>query len=365
MKLTQGGEPVATAHNFDESHSFASQAIALMAKYNITAAPKNFEVWYSYATGCNQELKEKIDRAIADNRLSDRLCLQLHQTELNPTEKMSDSVKDVGDRMEVEMDEVISRLNEAMQQTSAYGDTLQLASGQLDKESTGANVKVMIDNLVTATRHMEQRSKQLENRLEQTASKVRTLQNNLEEIRIEASTDQLTKLPNRKAFDEKLDFETKNAARTGNPLTLLFTDIDYFKKFNDTWGHQTGDTVLRLVSLCLDQNVTDPQMAARFGGEEFAVILPNTSLEDSKGIAENIREVVAKKKLQRKSTGEDLGHITISIGVAQFNPGEPIADFVHRADACLYAAKRAGRNRVIAENDPNVDLSKSLEQGAA
>lgn len=356
---------MATAHNFDESHSFASKAIALMAKHNISAAPNNFEVWYAYATGCNQELNQKIDRAISENKLNDQLCLQLYKSDLNTTEKMSDSVKDVGDRMEVEMDDVIARLNEAMQQTSAYGDTLQLASGQLDKESSGANVKVMIENLVTATRHMEQRSKQLENRLEQTANKVRTLQNNLEEIRVEASTDQLTKLPNRKAFDEKLDFETKNAARSGNPLTLLFTDIDHFKKFNDTWGHQTGDTVLRLVSVCLDQNVTEPQMAARFGGEEFAVVLPNTTLEDSKVIAENIREVVAKKKLQRKSTGEDLGHITISIGVAQFNPGEPIADFVHRADACLYAAKRAGRNRVVAENDPDIDIEASLEQGAA
>lgn len=356
---------MATAHNFDESHSFASKAIALMAEHNISAAPKNFEVWYAYSTGCNQDLNQKIDQAIADKTISDQLCLQLHQSQLNTSEKMSDSVKDVGDRMEVEMDEVISRLNEAMQQTSAYGDTLELASGQLDKESAGSSVKVMIDNLVTATRHMEQRSKQLESRLEQTADKVRTLQNNLEEIRIEASTDQLTKLPNRKAFDEKLDFETKNAARSGKPLTLLFTDIDHFKKFNDTWGHQTGDTVLRLVSLCLDQNVTEPQMAARFGGEEFAVVLPNTSLEDSKAIAENIREVVAKKKLQRKSTGEDLGHITISIGVAQFNPGEPIADFVHRADACLYAAKRAGRNRVVCESDPDIDLTEDLKKGAA
>ena len=356
---------MATAHSFDESHSFASQAIALMVEHNISASPRNFEVWYAYVTGCDPELIQKIDKAVSAQSISDRICLELHQTHLAKNEKIADSVKDVGDRMEVEMDEIISRLNDAMQQTSAYGDTLELASGQLDKESASSNVKVMIDNLVTATRHMEQRSKQLESRLEQTAGKVRTLQNNLEEIRIEASTDQLTKLPNRKAFDEKLDFETKNAARSGNPLTLLFTDIDHFKKFNDTWGHQTGDTVLRLVSLCLDQNVTDPQMAARFGGEEFAVILPNTSLEDSKVIAENIREIVAKKKLQRKSTGEDLGNITISIGVAQFNPGEPIADFVHRADGCLYAAKRGGRNRVVAENDPDLDLTASLDQGAA
>ena len=356
---------MATAHSFDESHSFASQAMQFMADNNISAAPKNFEICYAYATGCDADLCQRIDQAKADNKLNDDLCSQLHHEHFGNNQKIADSVKDVGDKMQVEIDDLVDRLNDAMQQTSAYGDTLQLASGQLRKEDVASHLKVMIDNLVTATRQMEQRSKALEGRLEQTASQVQTLQSNLEEIRKEASTDQLTSLPNRKAFDETLDRETAAAAKSGQPLTLLFTDIDHFKKFNDTWGHQTGDTVLKLVSICLKQNVTPPQIAARFGGEEFAVVLPNTDLETSRKIAETIREVVAKKKLQRKSTGEDLGNITISIGAAQYKPGEPISDFVHRADACLYAAKRSGRNRVVAESDPNLELVKDLEQGAA
>jgi diguanylate cyclase len=130
------------------------------------------------------------------------------------------------------------------------------------------------------------------------------------------------------------------------------TDIDHFKAFNDTWGHLTGDQVLRLVAISVKQNVKGQDIAARYGGEEFAVILPNTVLRSALTVADHIRRAVMSKELMKRSTGQNLGRVTISLGVATLHNGDTAQSLIARADACLYAAKRNGRNRVICETDP-------------
>jgi diguanylate cyclase len=133
-------------------------------------------------------------------------------------------------------------------------------------------------------------------------------------------------------------------------LSLLMCDIDHFKNFNDTWGHQTGDQVLRLVANCLSENVKGRDTAARYGGEEFCVIVRGSPLDAAVTLANQIRTAVQSKKLVKKSTGDILGTITISIGAAEFGPGEGAASLIQRADACLYGAKSAGRNCVKSEH---------------
>ena len=130
------------------------------------------------------------------------------------------------------------------------------------------------------------------------------------------------------------------------------TDIDHFKNFNDTWGHLTGDQVLRLVAMSMKQNVKGQDIAARYGGEEFAVILPNTVLRSALTVADHIRRAVMSKELMKRSTGQNLGRVTISLGCATARKGDTVQSLIARADACLYAAKRNGRNRVICETDP-------------
>ena len=132
------------------------------------------------------------------------------------------------------------------------------------------------------------------------------------------------------------------------------TDIDHFKKFNDTYGHLTGDQVLRLVAMSVKQNVKGQDIAARYGGEEFAVVLPNTVLRSAITVADHIRRAVMAKELMKRSTGEHLGRVTISVGVAALRPDDTPQTLIERADCCLYAAKRNGRNRVICETDPEV-----------
>jgi diguanylate cyclase len=131
----------------------------------------------------------------------------------------------------------------------------------------------------------------------------------------------------------------------------MLTDIDYFKKFNDSYGHLTGDQVLRLVAIAVKQNVKGQDVAARYGGEEFAIVLPQTRLDDAMVLADQIRQTMRRRRIVRKETRDDFGTITLSIGAACYRPGEPLAEIVRRADAALYFAKNNGRNRAASETE--------------
>ena len=199
---------------------------------------------------------------------------------------------------------------------------------------------------------MRDTNKALEDRLSLSKTEISNLQHSLEAIRAESLTDPLTGLGNRKYFDRSIEMAVQAALASGEPLSLLMFDIDHFKSFNDSYGHLTGDQVLRLVGMSLKQTIKGQDITARYGGEEFAVVLPNTALRQALTVADHIRRAVMAKELKKKSTGEILGRVTISVGVSMLKPGDDTDSLIERADACLYAAKRNGRNRVICEVDP-------------
>ena len=170
-------------------------------------------------------------------------------------------------------------------------------------------------------------------------------------MRTESLTDPLTTLANRKFFDAELDRAVAEAKAVYEPLALLMCDVDHFKAFNDRFGHLTGDQVLRLVAISVKQIVKGQDIAARYGGEEFAIALPKTALRSAIGVADQIRRAVMNKELMKRSSGERLGRVTISIGAALLRPTDTPQSLLDRADKCLYAAKRNGRNQVVAECD--------------
>src|SRR5690606_9542416 len=139
------------------------------------------------------------------------------------------------------------------------------------------------------------------------------------------------KIFNRKHFDEGILHAIADARQGEAPLSLLLLDIDHFKHFNDTWGHQTGDQVLRLVAMTLKSNIKGRDIAARYGGEEFAAILPDTDLKGAVILADNIRKAVQAKELLKRSTNEKLGRITASVGVAAFRPNDTASSLIERA----------------------------------
>jgi diguanylate cyclase len=334
--------------DLQQSVAEAQRALKLIVDHGLRPSPHTYELWLAYAGGRQADVVRAIEARLAGGGITDQDCIDLHAKFFSQS-AAEKAVMALGDVVNAEIENVQNILATASRDTSSYGNTLQGVSGQLAKNHDPALLKVVIDNLVQATRTMATRSQRLENRLEQSKAEVSRLQENIETARAEARTDQLTKLSNRKAFDEAFRRAFESAHENNEPLCLLMGDIDHFKKFNDTWGHQTGDQVLRLVAHCMRESVRESDVPARYGGEEFAVILPTATLEIAAQIAERIRWNVESKRMVKRSTGEDLGTITMSLGVAMLNPKEDGQDLVKRADACLYAAKRAGRNRVTTE----------------
>ncbi|MBI1211579.1 MAG: diguanylate cyclase [Alphaproteobacteria bacterium] len=334
----------------EQADAFAEKAMGLLRQHKIPATPHNYELWFTYAVGQNADLQRALDAAVASGKACDvNFAGEIHARFF--TDARSDAIDELGSKFQEEVKRLALILAGAGQDTAAYGLTLAQVATDIGTGDVAENFKSIVDGVAAATRAMESRTKTLENQLEASAGEVNVLRERMEAVRQESMVDPLTGLANRRAFDQHISDAIDEATSEGTDLCVLMGDVDHFKKFNDTWGHATGDQVLRLVAQCFKSNLKGRDTAARYGGEEFIVILPETSLKNASRVADQIRKAVESKKIVKRSTGETLGSITLSVGVAQYIKGEPVADAINRADTCLYAAKHAGRNRVCTEQD--------------
>jgi len=251
-------------------------------------------------------------------------------------------------RIELTMSQLLSQVGGVSRDAGNYGDKLATFSSELDQVRQAPEVQELIGQVLLETRAMQERARRLEVELGQSSQHIEELRADLAKAQRDANTDSLTGIANRKYFDYEFGAAAEEARLKKQPLSLLFADIDHFKRFNDAHGHQVGDQVLRLVAQVLTSSVKGRDLAARYGGEEFAVLLPQTDLEGARHLAEQIRSTVASSRIRLKSNGRHLGAITLSVGCAQYDPREALSDLIRRADEALYEAKRRGRNRVIA-----------------
>jgi diguanylate cyclase len=207
------------------------------------------------------------------------------------------------------------------------------------KQVTEKNPQDSLSNQLTALIERVQK-------MEQQDSDIRE---QLEQEKLRAITDSLTGLPNREAYNSRIHDEMLRWQRYQHPLSLAVLDIDFFKKVNDTYGHRTGDKVLKAVSTCVAQRLREVDFIARFGGEEFVILLPETSAENALNMLNRTRERLAKTQMRSKQdSGEETKFtVTVSIGIAEFNEGDSAEDVFERADKALYDAKENGRNQCL------------------
>lgn len=184
---------------------------------------------------------------------------------------------------------------------------------------------------------------------------VRTFTDITERKRLEQELDRLSRIDSltgvmtRRAFDQRLVEEIERARRFDHPLTVLLADFDHFKRINDTWGHHAGDAVLRgFVSVC-QQACRVHDLMGRLGGEEFALLLPETGIDAAVVVAERLRQAVARYPVDLGAPEQGF-HFTVSVGVAQLRASDGAGELIQRADRALYAAKAAGRNGVRCED---------------
>jgi diguanylate cyclase len=332
--------------------AFAEIALGQIRALAQPASPRNYEIWYCYASGYNPALNRAINQTLEQKgALSEADLDQIYDTHISVT-RLGDQIDTVGSLVLDEIKQVLAMIDATSGSTTSYSESLADASAELASVNDGDTLRAVIERLMDGAKAMEVNNKKLEASLSASKQEIEQLQQNLAAVRTESLTDPLTNLSNRKFFDAALAAALAEAKQKGEPLSLMMADVDYFKLFNDKFGHQTGDQVLRLVALSMKQNIKGRDITARYGGEEFVIVLPNTVLRSAITVADQIRRAIMAKELMKRSSGERLGRVTISMGVALLRTDDTAQSLIERADNCLYAAKRSGRNRVICETDP-------------
>jgi diguanylate cyclase len=355
-----------TAPNDEHQRTLAFAEIALeqIRALGQPATPRNYEIWYAYATGYKPSLNQQINEALKQKgSLTEAELDRLYAAHLSPV-RLSEKIDNVGTQVVDEIEQVMAMIDAATGSANNYTESLVDMSAKLSDSRDRETLRTIVETLVHTTKEMEASNRQLEEWLNASKQEINELRENLEAVRTESLTDPLTQLANRKFFDTTLEEAIAEARAKNEALSLMMTDIDHFKKFNDSFGHLTGDQVLRLVASSVKSNVKGQDTAARYGGEEFAIIIPNTVLRSAITVADHIRRAVMTKELMKRSTGEHLGRVTISIGVATLQRNDSAQSLIERTDNCLYAAKRHGRNRVMSESDPEVTVVGTTAQVA-
>lgn len=333
--------------SIDHTLSIGDRAVQLMRQYCGSASPRSYELWYTYVTGAKPHLNEAVKRIVASGaHLSVEDVNALYDEHICE-DRLLRSAEAAGSGLAIEIDQVTTLIDAALGSTERYGESLRALTDDLSGPVERTTMKEILESLVIATRDVASTNRTLESRLRDSKGEIEGLREALEAVRQEAMIDPLTGIANRRHFDTMLVSAVEHARSTEAPLALVVIDIDEFKRFNDMYGHLTGDQVLRLVAAAMREHVDGTSMLARFGGEEFAMLLPGTGLEAAFACAEQIRLNVMGRELLKRSTGESLGRVTVSLGITILKPEDTSTSFLERADQCMYRAKRTGRNRTV------------------
>ena len=334
------------SHSPDKANSYANAAFERIEKEKLIPTPEAYELWFVYFAQENQEICHAIDILLeANNKITDEDCRDLHQKFLNKASE-NERVRAAGDKIKTTIDEVRGVVSNVKQTTETYNRKLDTASGKLNIGMTGDDVNSIIQAIKNDTKGVLDINQVLEFQLAKSANMMSELQEDLEQVRKEAMTDALTHIGNRKAFDVEMERLMNISEHSDETFSLILFDIDHFKQFNDTYGHRVGDQVLRLVAKTLVDGVKGKDLAVRYGGEEFAILLPDTNSSAAEMLANKLRKDVEIKEVINRNTGEKMGKITMSGGVAEHIQKENADDFIERADKALYKSKNKGRNMI-------------------
>lgn len=339
-------------HNYNEdiekAAEFTRLALPLMSKFKIPTDPVNYTVWYEYVSGLNSSLKQAIDDILAQNSaIPLEMCEDLYRRFIAPTE--SGELEQIRESLRRVLAELLQHILDAGGETTRYKEILQQYSGRSIQGASRDKIREIVASLLKETGAMEQSGAALEKNLQAGAQAVEQLRKDLERVREEATSDALTGLGNRRAFDLELSRAVAHAEEANADLCFLFIDIDYFKRYNDMHGRMVGDEILRFVSRNIRQCVRGRDFCGRFDSDEFVVLLPGTGLFGAMSVATNIQASVSSQSLRRRSNKDHIGAVTLSIGVTNFHKGEVPEEFLKRAAQALLRAKSTGRNRIVSD----------------
>jgi diguanylate cyclase len=328
----------------DKTSELFRLTISFLSKYKIPANPQNYHLAYDYVSGNSKDLIDDLNTLLDQSELLDpKKLFKLYKKHFLPDYETFDTIRH-------ELREVLTRLiNELGTSESTltdYAKKLTDFVNLLDQHNPAENILHETNSVIDETQSVGESQAHLNSNLSSALSEVNALRKELKKAKKELKTDSLTGIANRKAFDAAITERVNLSKHKGMPFCLLLLDIDHFKKFNDTYGHLIGDKVLRFVANTLKLRTKGHDMIARFGGEEFVVILPEADINGGLSVAQQLCNAVSSGKLSNKEKGISYGKITISVGVSQFRAADNPKQLINRADKALYLAKKRGRNRV-------------------
>lgn len=327
-------------------------ALDRIRKERLVPTPEIYELWFTYYGRTSPDVVRAIDLLVDGNEeITDAKCHDIYQRFLSDL-RNEEMVRRAGEQIQTTIQDVAGVVSEVKLVTNDYGQTLTDVADKITHATSPEQMKEVLKVASSKTKKMLEQNQMLEGQLARSTQLMDDLKRDLEYVRREAMTDGLTGLANRKSFDGEMDRVLTECRENKRIFTLLMVDIDHFKSFNDNFGHQVGDQVLRLVARTLKDGLKGRDFAARYGGEEFSIILPETDLASGVAVGNSLRKAVATKDVINRNTGEVLGRITMSVGVAEYANDRTAEDIIERADSALYTAKHNGRNQVAAAPTP-------------
>ena len=345
------GERSAPLDEHEQTMAIATKAVERITALRLPASPRSYEVWYAYASGHYPSLNQTINHLLARRVVVAEATIEQIGSQFVSPNGIKDRIDGVGTRVASAIDQVLAALDSTIFLAGACSEDLAQAGKSLDDAESRDAVYAVVEKMALAAGKMRLDKRRLEAELDASKGEIDQLRRQLLSIQNLSQTDPITGLVTRKSFEQSLQRALSEAAERGEPLSLVMSDIDDFKAFNELWGHVIGDQVLRLVASEVKRCLKERDIVARYGGEEFAVILPDTPLSSACAMADQVRQSIMSRDIVTRSTGQNLGRVTISFGVVGANRDDTVGSFVARADARLSMAKNQGRNRVIGETD--------------
>ncbi|MGH1460904.1 MAG: GGDEF domain-containing protein [Neptuniibacter sp.] len=335
------------AENNNQAAEYLRQAVPLMVKHNIPPNPLNYALWYTYVSDRIPELNVQLDKTLNTYGT----CPTMLGEQLFREHMIKDEIQGAED-IQANLIGLINNLHEhagdVAQESASFSDVLEDSLDNLRQSEDGdpsLPIDTVINTLSTHTKKMSETTRLFQERMDEAQAEIESLKEELTKTRQDARVDPLTNLFNRRTFDAELEMLTGSSHTITSSFVLV--DVDHFKRFNDTYGHLMGDKVLQYVGKLLKDTCPEPMIPVRYGGEEFAVLMPGSSKEVAAKLAEEIRAKIQAIRIKQKKSGEVISSITASFGVSQLEAGETPEKLIERTDKALYQAKESGRNRVI------------------